>query len=53
MSLWDLAAIDLVVREAGGTFTNLEGRPGPVALPGQPKTIPVSVWFTCAIHVSP
>jgi histidinol-phosphatase len=29
VSLWDLAAIDVIVREAGGTFTNLAGRPGP------------------------
>jgi len=29
VSLWDLAAIDVIVREAGGTFTNLSGRPGP------------------------
>ncbi|MFT3900690.1 MAG: histidinol-phosphatase [Gordonia sp. (in: high G+C Gram-positive bacteria)] len=29
VSLWDLAAVDIVVREAGGTFTNLAGEPGP------------------------
>jgi histidinol-phosphatase len=29
VSLWDLAAIDVIVREAGGTFTNLAGAPGP------------------------
>lgn len=29
VSLWDLASVDLVVREAGGTFTNLDGLPGP------------------------
>jgi histidinol-phosphatase len=29
VSLWDLAAIALVVEEAGGRFTNLEGEPGP------------------------
>jgi histidinol-phosphatase len=29
VSLWDLAALDIVVREAGGTFTDLAGRPGP------------------------
>lgn len=29
VSLWDLAALDILVREAGGTFTNLEGAPGP------------------------
>ncbi|RDH79756.1 histidinol-phosphatase [Mycolicibacterium moriokaense] len=26
---WDLAPIDILVREAGGTFTNFDGRPGP------------------------
>jgi len=27
--LWDLAALDILVREAGGQFTSLDGRPGP------------------------
>lgn len=26
---WDLAPLDILVREAGGSFTNFEGRPGP------------------------
>ena len=29
VSLWDLAALDIVVREAGGAFTDLNGRTGP------------------------
>jgi len=29
VSLWDLAAVDILVREAGGTFTALSGAPGP------------------------
>lgn len=29
VSLWDLAALDILVREAGGTFTNLDGAAGP------------------------
>lgn len=29
VSLWDLAALDIVVREAGGTFTALDGAAGP------------------------
>ncbi|TQF73240.1 histidinol-phosphatase [Rhodococcus spelaei] len=29
VSLWDLAPLDLLVREAGGRFTSLDGRPGP------------------------
>ena len=28
LALWDMAALDIIVREAGGKFTNLEGRPG-------------------------
>lgn len=28
LALWDMAALDIIVREAGGTFTNLEGVPG-------------------------
>ncbi|MEJ5920069.1 histidinol-phosphatase [Corynebacterium sp. H78] len=29
VSLWDLAALDIVIREAGGTFTSLAGEAGP------------------------
>ena len=29
VKLWDLAPLDVLVREAGGTFTNLTGVPGP------------------------
>ncbi len=29
VSLWDLAALVPIVTEAGGTFTDLSGKPGP------------------------
>ena len=29
VKLWDLAPLDILVREAGGEFTNIEGTPGP------------------------
>jgi len=29
VSVWDLAALDILVREAGGTFTGLDGTTGP------------------------
>lgn len=29
VKLWDLAPLDILVREAGGRFTNLDGSPGP------------------------
>ena len=29
VSLWDLAALDILVREAGGAFTSLDGASGP------------------------
>jgi histidinol-phosphatase len=29
LSLWDMAATAIIVTEAGGTFTGLDGRPGP------------------------
>lgn len=29
VSLWDLAPLDILLREAGGVFTSLEGTPGP------------------------
>lgn len=30
LELYDMAALDVIVREAGGKFTNVDGRPGPV-----------------------
>lgn len=29
VNLWDLAALDILVREAGGQFTSVDGTPGP------------------------
>lgn len=29
LALWDMAALDIIVREAGGTFTSISGQPGP------------------------
>ena len=29
VSLWDLAALDILVRESGGRFTDIDGKPGP------------------------
>ncbi|HEV7422868.1 MAG TPA: histidinol-phosphatase [Mycobacterium sp.] len=29
VKLWDLAPLDVLVREAGGSFTNVDGSPGP------------------------
>ena len=29
LKIWDMAALDIVVREAGGRFTSLAGEPGP------------------------
>jgi len=29
VSVWDLAALDILVREAGGTLSGLDGTPGP------------------------
>ncbi len=29
VKLWDLAPLDILVREAGGSFTSVDGRPGP------------------------
>ena len=29
LSLWDMAALDVIVREAGGSFTSLAGEAGP------------------------
>jgi histidinol-phosphatase len=29
LAVWDMAALDIIVREAGGTFTSITGEPGP------------------------
>jgi histidinol-phosphatase len=29
VKLWDVAPLDILIREAGGMFTSLDGRPGP------------------------
>jgi histidinol-phosphatase len=29
LALWDMAALDLIVTEAGGRFSNTKGAPGP------------------------
>ena len=29
LALWDMAALDIIVREAGGSFTNISGQSGP------------------------
>ena len=29
LAVWDMAALDIVVREAGGSFTSITGEPGP------------------------
>jgi len=29
LAVWDMAALDIIVREAGGTFTNIDGHNGP------------------------
>ncbi len=38
LSLWDMAAVALVVTEAGGTFTGLDGTPGVRARTRRPAT---------------
>jgi histidinol-phosphatase len=29
LAVWDMAALDIIVREAGGSFTNTAGQKGP------------------------
>ena len=29
LAVWDMAALDIIVREAGGSFTSINGEPGP------------------------
>lgn len=34
LALWDMAPLDIVLREAGGTFSDIEGNPGPFGKSG-------------------
>lgn len=34
LALWDMAALDIIVREAGGKFTSLDGQSGPFGTSG-------------------
>jgi histidinol-phosphatase len=34
LAVWDMAALDIIVREAGGTFTNTSGQSGPFGSSG-------------------
>ncbi|MCV7422209.1 histidinol-phosphatase [Mycobacterium yunnanensis] len=52
VKLWDLAPLDVLIREAGGSFTNLQGAPGPhggsaVATNGRLHS-DVLGWFTAS-----
>ena len=38
VKLWDLAPLDILVREAGGTFTSFDGQPGRTAAAPWPPT---------------
>jgi histidinol-phosphatase len=29
VKVWDIAPLDILIREAGGTFSSVDGRPGP------------------------
>jgi histidinol-phosphatase len=29
LAVWDMTALDIIVREAGGVFTNISGKQGP------------------------
>jgi hypothetical protein len=40
LSLWDVAALIPIVTEAGGTFTDSDGRPGRAAAARSPRTAP-------------
>mgnify|MGYP006279425737 CR=1 FL=1 len=34
LALWDMAPLDIIIREAGGTFTDIKGEPGPFGKSG-------------------
>ena len=50
LKLWDMAALDIIVREAGGTFTSLAGQPGPWGPNAWPPTADCTTprWPTSA-----
>ena len=49
VSLWDVAALQIIVEEAGGIFTDLSGAPSPTAAASSAATVccthgPWSSW---------
>jgi histidinol-phosphatase len=56
VSVWDLAALDVIVREAGGRFTSLAGRDGPYggnALASNGMLHEVALGFLGAVDLDP
>lgn len=50
VSLWDLAALDILVREAGGRFTSLEGVAGPAGGSAVATNGPLHDEVLAALH---
>jgi histidinol-phosphatase len=52
LALWDMAALDIIVREAGGRFTNVEGIDGSLGGNGLSTNAALHDYVVSALKVS-
>jgi histidinol-phosphatase len=52
LALWDMAALDIIVREAGGRFTNLDGLDGSLGGNGLSTNAALHDYVVSALKVS-
>jgi histidinol-phosphatase len=52
LALWDMAALDIIVREAGGRFTNVEGVDGSLGGSGLSTNAALHDYVVSALKVS-
>jgi len=52
LALWDMAALDIIVREAGGRFTNLDGVDGSLGSNGLSTNAALHDYVVSALKVS-
>jgi histidinol-phosphatase len=52
LALWDMAALDIIVREAGGRFTNLDGVAGSLGGNGLSTNAALHDYVVKALKVS-
>jgi len=53
LALWDMAALDIIVREAGGKFTSVAGVDGPLGGSGLSSNGKLHRHVVETLHVAP